>query len=402
MVVITTVLLYLPEIKMPIIIKDYTWQQTQKHITIKIPAKRAIKKDVDFLTTRRYIKVHYNQFFFELFLTRDIDNTESNCFITDDEIIIELSKVTPEQWDVLEANINKPDKLKLKKKYLEEFEEQVQQQAKLKCDKKAELKRVAVRQQIAIDAKFRETIDDIRKEEKEKALSELQLWENKETDTRCKIKEVPIKCQSSTTRVASTRNIVKNKNVNASPSLPLPRKCQTVNISFTAREFPTPSRESKAQEEQEWLTKQAEARRSAGFDDGDLRPEERNPQWLKEKGDEFFKAKNYLGAISAYTTGIKISNNLTSLYVNRSAAHFACGNLHKSIEDCSTALELMTPICQANLNARARCLARRGAALCKLGLIREGASEMEAALKLIPNDESLKQDLQTVQAELNN
>lgn len=387
---------------MPVIIKDYTWLQTEKYITIKIPAKGAIKKDVDFLTTRRYIKAHYNQFFFELFLTKDVDNTKSNCFITNDEIIIELSKAKPEQWDVLEASINKSEKLELKKKYLEEYEEQIQQQDKLKCEKRAELKRLAVREQIAIDTTFRETIDGIRKEEKQKALTELQLWENKETETKCALKEAPIICHSSTTKVVSTKNTSTNKNVNVPPSLPLPRKCQTVNISFTAREFPTPSRESKAQEEQEWLTKQAEARRTAGFDDGDLRPEERNPQWLKEKGDEFFKAKNYLAAISAYTTGIKISKNLASLYVNRSAAHFACGNFHKSIEDCSAALELMTPICHANLNARARCLARRGAALCKLGLIREGASEMEAALKLIPNDESLKQDLQTIQAELNN
>lgn len=103
------------------------------------------------------------------------------------------------------------------------------------------------------------------------------------------------------------------------------RKCQTLSVSFTERVFPTPCRESRMDEENEWLKKQAEARRSVGFVSEDLRPEEKNPQFLQSKGEEFSNQGNFLGAISAYTFGIKLSPNYSDLYIGRSEAHFAAG-----------------------------------------------------------------------------
>ncbi|XP_024881568.1 dynein assembly factor 4, axonemal-like [Temnothorax curvispinosus] len=176
-------------------------------------------------------------------------------------------------------------------------------------------------------------------------------------------------------------------------AIPLPRKSGTINVTFSERAFPTPARESAFVEEQEWLSKQAEARRKTGFVVENLRPEEQDPQWLKDKGDDFFKAGNYLAAISAYTHGIKISDKMAALYVNRSAAHYALGNYYRCIDDCSKVLELMEPKCESNKISRARCHARRGAALCKLSAPQHGIPELEAALKLDPDNKSIKHDL---------
>ncbi|XP_066586953.1 dynein axonemal assembly factor 4-like [Prorops nasuta] len=175
--------------------------------------------------------------------------------------------------------------------------------------------------------------------------------------------------------------------------VPLPRKTGKISVTFSERAFPTPARESRQLEEQEWLEKQAEARRQTGFYAKDLKPEEQDPIWLKDKGDEFYKAKNYLAAVSAYSHGIKLSPKMASLYVNRSAAQYSLGNYRRCTEDTSTALELMVPKCEGNRESRAKCHARRGAALCKLSAPQHGIPELEEALKLVPNDEAIKRDL---------
>lgn len=59
------------------------------------------------------------------------------------------------------------------------------------------------------------------------------------------------------------------------------------------------------------------------------------------------------------------------------------------------ALELMEPKCESNRESRARCHARRGAALCKLSAPQHGIPELEAALELDPNNKSIKHDLLT-------
>lgn len=138
-----------------------------------------------------------------------------------------------------------------------------------------------------------------------------------------------------------------------------------------------------------------------GFVEEDLRAEERNPDWLQEKANDFYGKGNYLGAISAYTTAIRMTNGKCyEMLLNRSAAQFAIGNYQRCVEDTSAAYDLLRPHLPINEKARAQCLARRGAALCRLGMLRQGYEEMVAAARLTPNDEQLKEDLATVEQKL--
>ncbi|XP_039755794.1 dynein assembly factor 4, axonemal-like [Pararge aegeria] len=194
-------------------------------------------------------------------------------------------------------------------------------------------------------------------------------------------------------KVVKSEYVEKKKEETAKRVLPKLRQMANLEITHTLRTFPTPSRESTAQEEEAWLKNITMARRATGFVSEDLRPEEQDPQWCKEKGDEFFRSGNYLGAISAYTHGITLSDKLPSLYANRSVTHFALGNFNKCATDCSTALDLMKPPCEGNRRSRAKCIARRGAALARLGYLNKAIDEMKAAAKLLPEDETIKKDI---------
>lgn len=303
---------------MPIIIKDFTWNQTDSTLTIKVPLKGAIQSKTDVFTSPNYIKVAYEKYFFELFPKHSIVVEESSCVFTADSIQFELQKKEIGLWDNLEINLSRKEKQELKIKSIQAEHEKLQEKAKKLAIKKSELKRTAVGEQICLDTKQRQLIEEIKANEKQKALGDVEEWKG---------------------ALVLKKPTPKHKKNSITTPIPRPRNVMTLQVDFTPREFPTPLRESQTAEEEEWLRKQAAARRSVGFISEDLRPEEKNPYYLKEKGDEFLKTGNYLGAISAYSFGIKLRDTFADLYVGRAAAHLAQGKEHKKIY-CSQLLKL--------------------------------------------------------------
>ncbi|MGH0166524.1 UNVERIFIED_CONTAM: hypothetical protein FKN15_068998 [Acipenser sinensis] len=148
-----------------------------------------------------------------------------------------------------------------------------------------------------------------------------------------------------------------------------------------------------------WLKKQADARRAVNADVSelkDLKEEERNPDWLKEKGKKLFATQNYLAAVNAYNLAIQLNHKLPVLYLNRAACHLKLRNLHKAIEDSSKALDLLTPPVADNADARAKAHIRRGTAFCELELYAEGLQDYQAALKIDPLNETVNADAEKI------
>lgn len=317
---------------MPLIVKDFKWRQTEALVIIQVPLHGIPQSKVDLFTSSKYIKASFERYFFEVFLLYEINVSDSKCTLTATDIIFELVKCEDILWEKLEIDIPKQEKLELKKKVIEEEYKNFQNKCQEKYNKKCHLKKVAVQEQIGVDTKQRELIDNIRNDEKNNALGDLEKWQQQVTQPR--IIELPSDSEESEEEIEvkpiipkRTTFIGQKKLPVTSEPVPLPRQTATLKVDFTTRQFPTPSRESQLEEESEWLRKQAEVRRSIGFVSEDLRPEEKNPQYLKSKGEEFLKAGNYLGAISAFSFGIKLTDQFPDLYIGRSQAHFEQGVL---------------------------------------------------------------------------
>lgn len=357
-----------------LIIKDFTWTQSDDEILIQLPLKSATNQ-VDILTHESFVKFHAAPFYFEAFLLHPIVEDESRCQLTKDEAIFHLKKAEPIEWATLERDFHdKVEKAQAKSEILEKIQEKSKEMTKQKLELKEQIKRLEVENSIAKDAEVRESIERMQKLAIQQGMSSV-----------VEKAASPVEARQST---------------KSQPEAPSIRKSATIEIQFSKRNFVTPKRESQDPAEQEWLLKQAEARKTLGFVAEDLRPEERDPMYLKDKGDEFFRQQNYLAAISAYTTGIKLASKCYELYLNRSAAHLAQENYQRCAEDCTKALELLTPPVPSNLKSRIQAFARRGAALSKLGFIRQAYGEFVAAVKLDPSNEILRHDAEMLRAML--
>lgn len=161
---------------MPIIVKDFNWKQTSTNLTIQVPLKGVNQSKLDIIISSRLIKASYQQFHFEVVLLANITEQNSKCTLTPTDIIFELVKAEEGEWETLEPVLSKPEKFALKKTLLEEYYQNVQKQSEELSNKRAELKKVAVRKQIKTDTDIRNTIENVKQKEKENALGDIALW----------------------------------------------------------------------------------------------------------------------------------------------------------------------------------------------------------------------------------
>lgn len=196
--------------------------------------------------------------------------------------------------------------------------------------------------------------------------------------------------------------------------VPPPRSTAKVQMNFTERIFPTPLRESKVAQEEDWIAKNKVAldkrRKKLNPDARDI--SERDPVWLKGKADDFYRAGDFRSAANAYSSAIDADSSVVSCYSNRAACFLALGELPRCVEDCDAALEMLpAPEDVAKLVAAPdphpdqlrwhrlvqKVLVRRGTALCRMGKYEEALRDYKIASELKPDDEALLGDVQRIE-----
>ncbi|KAM9182058.1 dynein axonemal assembly factor 4 isoform 1-T1 [Mergus octosetaceus] len=412
---------------MPVWLRGHSWRQSGSAVFLSLPVPGVRVTAANIFCTERYLKVSVPPFLFEAILYAPIDDTNSTAKIGNGIVFFTLYKKEVGMWESLTLENASKEKLQyLRENAVLKAHEKAKEETEAKKVTKREHQKYALEATMKLEEAERKRIEELKEQEQQKVTKELELWKDqlKDVENQKKVQkegrlheEVEQLKEKKKEKINKTsvpseetlKSRLKPTKGRGSCSmfsenlkeeqLPAPRSSGTIKINFTSRVFPTALRESRVAEEEEWLHKQAEARRiiSADLSElNDLKEEEKNPDWLKDKGNKMFATGNYLAAVNAYNLAVRLNNKLPLLYLNRAACHLKLRNLHKAIEDSSKALELLTPPVPDNENARVKAYVRRGTAFCQLELYAEGLQDYEAALKIDPKNKTIEKDAEKI------
>jgi dyslexia susceptibility 1 candidate gene 1 protein len=96
--------------------------------------------------------------------------------------------------------------------------------------------------------------------------------------------------------------------------VPTVREKQDVKVPFTEKKFPhLPARESHMKEAPYPKSKQIDKKK----DDVYIDIEDKDPVWLKDKGDHFYNRNDYQSALNAYTKALEADKEFLMGRLNR-------------------------------------------------------------------------------------
>lgn len=302
-----------------------------------------------------YIKIAYSPSIFETVLPYPIDdlNTKLTTHREMNILTLEVKKLT-----VSDLTYQKPEKSILKnlaKKALASLTRAEQKRIKDCVDQKYVLKKQAVSTSMNLDKSLRQHQESSKLDEKIKAIKELGLDEDDEEALSIH-KEADKAIDAAIAK--HQRQLRFLKKVGNQKKMDTPLRRGEIKVELSERIFPTAARESLKAEETEWLQRQAEYRKRIEIDNPDLSEHEKDPIWLKNKGNSLFKQGNFDSAAHAYSMALKITPKDPNLFLNRAAAYHQLRKLHKSVSDCQAAIDLLQPAVEDNKNQRAKAFSR--------------------------------------------
>ena len=418
---------------------EYQWKETAEKVIVRINLRGCSAKSVDVYAADVYAKVSYPPRLVELDLINEVDEDGAVAKIKDGHLTLSLPKKQPgETWGALVLDRKQHQKRELLDRRAEAKarrsarEQEIGERAK---DRKQEDDRTALRKQMKLDETERCTVEEKKATEKSRAeedmyeafkemkvkeaklkaeaeqakLLEEEEEEEEEEEAEEKVREVGddggFDLDGAAEEPAPAPQVVAAASSNAenAPAAEniAPKKksrkarkkaaaavrgggTSVVNVSHTPRVFPTPMRESKLRDENEWISKNRThlhknkmlfGKSIVGTDGRGI--EECDPTWLKGRADHFYASRDYRSAESAYSAALELDPDQHACRANRAACYLRLERHADCVADCAKALEGDVPA-----KLRTKILARRGAARCGLGAYAAAAADFGDAAAL--------------------
>lgn len=102
-------------------------------------------------------------------------------------------------------------------------------------------------------------------------------------------------------------------------------------MEFTEKKFPhLPARESQLKEPPYPKSKNLDKKKGENFF---IEADDKDPIWLKDKGDHFFKRSDYHAAINAYTKAIDADKEFLAGRLNRATCYIKIRAFNLCVDD---------------------------------------------------------------------
>lgn len=151
---------------------DYTWLEKQEYLKISVPLKGTSPKSVDVFVTAESLKVNYAPFIVDILLHSRVDPNRQKAVVKEGVLLITLFKEdSTSTWGRLVSEItgDKAAVIEKKQEIATEHQALTKELQELRKDKRIEDERHALKKQMSMDNRARDTIENLKQEEKQAA-----------------------------------------------------------------------------------------------------------------------------------------------------------------------------------------------------------------------------------------
>jgi len=406
------------------------WRQSAGEVVLEVPLKGTSVRDVDVEATRVFVKVNFRPYLVLVDLFAEVNDESLMAVVKDGTLVLTFQKLQESMWPSLRCEDfnDKAKMLERRKAAMEEKGARMRSHDERLKQRKVEDSKMTTRAQMELDEEERQRLEELKDEEKREA--ERHIYETLDRFKKAtpfepeqvKLEEEGKEVIFEEAETEDAKEMAEEDCAVASDDLekvlPPPREPLRLNINFTPRIFPTPMRESRKEEEEDWLLRNKrhlKGKAKKRLDGIDI--SERDPFWLKGKGDDFFRSGNIEAALNAYTCALEIDERMAASLSNRAACFLKLERFQRCIDDCTKALLILKEERESESEEakrqgleeapkelrrakemRKKLHVRRGTAFKELKQFNEALKDFQLASELSPQNSAISKDCRKIHA----